>query len=117
METSVITLRPAALSTATCEDLVRRTLGTVPSVAFQHACGELTGVIRCCGGCWQASSPGGISGTDADLPHLRRLTQGTVSCSVLLQLGGCLPVRWRLPVRSRCSAPRPPSAGPGGSRT
>src|SRR5580700_4390827 len=48
METSVITLRPAALSTATCEDLVRRTLGTVPSVAFQHACGELTGVIRCC---------------------------------------------------------------------
>jgi hypothetical protein len=59
-------------------------------VAFQHACGELTGgnppLLR---GLLAGLVAEGISGTDADLPHLRRLTPGTVSRSVLLQLGGC----------------------------
>ena len=87
-EASVIALRPAALGAAACAELVRGTLGADPSPAFQDACRELTGgnplLLR---GLLASLAAEGVKGTDAEVPHLRRLTPGSVSRSVLLQLG------------------------------
>src|SRR5271166_1881758 len=87
-EASVITLRPAALGAAACAELVRGRLGAGPSPAFQDACRELTGgnplLLR---GLLASLAAEGVKGTDAEVAHLRRLTPGSVSRSVLLQLG------------------------------
>ncbi len=87
-EASVIALRPAALGAAACAELVRGTLGAGPSPAFQDACRELTGgnplLLR---GLLASLAAEGVKGTDAEVAHLRRLTPGSVSRSVLLQLG------------------------------
>ncbi len=87
-EASVVALRPAALGAAACAELVRGTLGVDPSPAFQDACRELSGgnplLLR---GLLASLAAEGAKGTDAEVPHLRRLTPGSVSRSVLLQLG------------------------------
>ena len=87
-EASVIALRPAPLGAAACAELVRGTLGAGPSPAFQDACRELTGgnplLLR---GLLASLAAEGVKGRDAEVPHLRRLTPGSVSRSVLLQLG------------------------------
>src|SRR5271165_669343 len=87
-EASVIALRPAALGAAACAELVRGALGAGPSPAFQDACRELTGgnplLLR---GLLASLAAEGVKGTDAEVAHLRRLTPGSVSRSVLLQLG------------------------------
>ena len=87
-EPGVTVLRPAALGTAASADLVRGALGSAPSAAFQAACYELTGgnplLLRALLDSLEAE---GIRGADPDVPHLRRLTPGTVSRRVLLQLG------------------------------
>jgi DNA-binding CsgD family transcriptional regulator len=92
-EASVIMLRPAALSTAACAELVSGTLGTDPSPAFQDACRDLTGgnplLLR---GLLTSLAAEGMAGTDAEVPHLRRLTPAMVARSVLLQLGRMPPV-------------------------
>ena len=87
-EESVIALRPAALGTAACAELVSGTLGGDPSPAFQDACRELTGgnplLLR---GLLAGLAAEGVKGTDAEVPHLRRLTPASVSRTVLLRLG------------------------------
>ncbi len=91
-EASVTALRPAALGAAACAELVRGTLGADPSPAFQEACRELTGgnplLLR---GLLASLAAEGVQGTDAEVTHLRRLTPGSVSRSVLLQLGRMSP--------------------------
>jgi predicted ATPase len=87
-EASVTALRPAALGAAACAELVRGALGGEPSPAFQEACRKITGGNPLLLNALLTSlAAEGITGTDADVPHLRRLTPGTVSRSVLLQLG------------------------------
>ncbi|MBV9380360.1 MAG: AAA family ATPase [Streptosporangiaceae bacterium] len=87
-ETNVTVLRPAALSAAGCASLLGTTLAADPSLSFQEACRELTGgnplLVQ---GLVASLAAEGVRGTDAEVPHLRRLTPGTVSRSVLLQLG------------------------------
>ena len=87
-ETSVVALRPAALGAAACAEMMRGTLGVDPSPTFQDACRELTGgnplLLR---GLLASLAAEGVKGTDAEVPHLRRLTPGSVSRSVLLHLG------------------------------
>ena len=87
-EANMTVLRPAALGPAACAELVRATLGDDPSAAFQDACRELTGgnplLLRALLASLEAE---GVRGRDTDVPHLRRLTPGVVSRSVLLQLG------------------------------
>ena len=87
-EAGVTALCPAALGPAACAELVRGTLGAAPSPAFQEACRELTGgnplLLR---GLLASLAAEGVQGTDAEVPHLQRLTPGSVSRSVLLQLG------------------------------
>ena len=87
-EESVIALRPAALGTAACAELVSGTLGGDPSPAFQDACRELTGgnplLLQ---GLLAGLAAEGVRGTDAEVPHLRRLTPASVSRTVLLRLG------------------------------
>ena len=87
-EESVIALRPAALGTAACAELVSGTLGGDPSPAFQDACRELTGgnplLLR---GLLAGLAAEGVKGTDGEVPHLRRLTPASVSRTVLLRLG------------------------------
>ncbi len=91
-------LRPAALSAAACAEIVCGHLaggraagpapGGRPAGAFLAACRELTGGNPLLLHALAASlAADGISGGEADIPHLRRLTPGTVSRSVLLQLG------------------------------
>jgi DNA-binding CsgD family transcriptional regulator len=91
-EPGVTVLRPAALGRAACAELVRGALGGQPSAAFQDACRELTGgnplLLRALLTSLVAED---ITGQDADVPHLRRLTPGTVSRSVLLRLGRMSP--------------------------
>lgn len=87
-EPGVTVLRPAALGPASCAGLVRATLGDGTSVAFHDACHELTGGNPLLLQALLASLVAeGVPGRDADVPHLRRLTPGTVSRGVLLQLG------------------------------
>ncbi len=87
-EANVTVLRPAALGGSACAELVRSTLGREPSPAFQEACRELTGGNPLLLQALLASlTAEGVTGTDADVPHLRRLTPATVSRSVLLQVG------------------------------
>jgi AAA ATPase domain len=87
-EEGVIVLRPAVLGPAACAELVSGTLGGDPSPAFQDACRELTGgnplLLR---GLLAGLAAEGVKGTDAEVPHLRRLTPASVSRTVLLQLG------------------------------
>ena len=87
-EPGVLTVRPAALSAAGSARLVAAELGGDPSAAFLDACHELTGgnplLLR---GLLAALAAEGIGGTDADVPHLRRLTPDSVSRHVLLRLG------------------------------
>ncbi len=87
-EPGVLTVRPAALSAAGSARLVAAELGGDPSAAFLAACHELTGgnplLLR---GLLTALAAEGIDGTDADVPHLRRLTPDSVSRHVLLRLG------------------------------
>ena len=87
-EPGVLTVRPAALSAAGSARLVAAELGGDPSAAFLDACHELTGgnplLLR---GLLTALAAEGIGGTDADVPHLRRLTPDSVSRHVLLRLG------------------------------
>jgi DNA-binding CsgD family transcriptional regulator len=84
----VIVLRPAALSAAACAELVAGMLGVQVSPAFQQACRELTGgnplLLR---GLLDGLAAEGMTGTDAEVPHLRRLTPESVARRVLLQLG------------------------------
>ncbi len=91
-EAGVTALRPAALGAAACAELVRGTLGADPSPAFQGACRELTGgnplLLR---GLLASLAAEGVGGTDAEVSHLRRLTPGSVSRSVLLRLGRMSP--------------------------
>jgi DNA-binding CsgD family transcriptional regulator len=87
-EPGVRTVRPAPLSTDGCARLTETALGRHPSSAFIHACHELTGgnplLLH---GLLATLSAEGVSGTDADVPHLRRLTPETVARHVLLRLG------------------------------
>ena len=87
-EAGVTVLHPAALSAAACAELVRETLGADASQAFQDACRDLTGgnplLLR---GLLASLAAEGMAGTDAEVPHLRRLTPAAVARSVLLQLG------------------------------
>ena len=87
-EPGLTVVRPAALSRAACAELARGALESEPSAAFQDACRELTGgnplLLHALLTSLVAEQ---IQGQDADVPHLRRLTPGTVSRSVLLQLG------------------------------
>jgi DNA-binding CsgD family transcriptional regulator len=91
-EPGVTVLRPAALGRVACTELVREALGGQPSTAFQDACRELTGgnplLLRALLTSLVAED---ITGQDADVPHLGRLTPGTVSRSVLLRLGRMSP--------------------------
>lgn len=88
-EPGVLTMRPAALSADGCARLVTATLGGCPSAAFMDACVELTGgnplLLH---GLLTALAAEGVTGTDADVPHLRRLTPDTISRHVLLRLAG-----------------------------
>jgi len=81
-------LRPSVLDEAACAELVCDQLGGRPTPAFQAACREITGGNPLLLHALMASLiADGVRGTDADIAHLRRLTPGTVSRSVLLQLG------------------------------
>jgi DNA-binding CsgD family transcriptional regulator len=100
-------LRPAVLGAAACAEIVRGYLDEGrrggggqdrggqdrgrpggPADAFLAACRELTGGNPLLLHALAASlAAEGIRGSGADIPHLRRLTPGTVSRSVLLQLG------------------------------
>ncbi len=89
-------LRPAVLGDSACAEIVRGYLDggrrggepAGPADAFLAACRELTGGNPLLLHALAASlAADGISGGEADIPHLRRLTPGTVSRSVLLQLG------------------------------
>jgi len=85
---AVTVLRPAALTLAASAALVRASLGDGSSEAFQGACHDLTGGNPLLLEAVLASlAAEGFRGTDDDVPHLRRLTPGTVSRRVLLQLG------------------------------
>jgi DNA-binding CsgD family transcriptional regulator len=87
-EPGVQTVRPAALSADACARLVGGALGAPPADRFTAACMELTGgnplLLR---GLVTALAADGITGTEAQVPHLRRLTPGSVSRHVLLRLG------------------------------
>ena len=85
---SVTVLRPAALGTAACAEVVRHALGGTPSAAFQQECRDLTGGNPLLLQALAASlAADGFSGRDDDIAHLRQLTPGSVSRGVLLQLG------------------------------
>ncbi len=87
-EAGVTVLRPAALGAAASAEVVRDALGGAPSAAFQQACRELTGgnplLLQALAASLAAE---GFRGGDDDVAHLRRLTPGSVSRGVLLQLG------------------------------
>ena len=87
-EAGVTVLRPGALGRGACAALLRGALGQEPSAAFLAACRERTGgnplLLRAL---LSSLTAEGVTGTDADVPWLRGLTPGSVSRSVLLQLG------------------------------
>ena len=87
-EASVIALRPAALGRRPARNWCAGRWASTRRPAFQDACRELTGgnplLLR---GLLASLAAEGAKGTDAEVPHLRRLTPGSVSRSVLLQLG------------------------------
>jgi DNA-binding CsgD family transcriptional regulator len=87
-EAGVTVLRPAALGSAACAELVRGGLGRDVSPAFQTACFEVTGGNPLLLNALLASlAPAGVRGSRADVPRLLELNLSTVSRSVLLQLG------------------------------
>ncbi len=87
-DAGVVALRPAALSAAACAELVSGMLGADVSPAFQQACRELTGgnplLLR---ELLAGLTAEGMTGTDAEVARLRRLTPDTVARRALLQLG------------------------------
>ena len=91
-EPGVIQVRPGPLTPDGCGQLAEARLGHPPTPAFTSACHELTGgnplLVRAL---LTALAAEGVTGSDADVPHLRRLTPDSVSRYVLLRLG-------RLPV-------------------
>jgi DNA-binding CsgD family transcriptional regulator len=92
-EPAAVTVRPTALSAEGCALLVAAALGAAPSAAFRDACHELTGGNPLLiGGLLTTLAAEGVRGTDADVPHLRRLTPDTVSRHVLLRLGRLSPI-------------------------
>ena len=86
-EASVTALRPAALGAAACAELVGGSSASIESPAFEDACRELTGAPATAAGA--AGRPGrrGREGNWRRGPRLRRLAPGSVSRSVLVQLG------------------------------
>ena len=87
-EPGVRTVHPAPLSPDGCARLSTAALGGHPSAAFVGACHELSGGNPLLlGGLLATLSAEGVAGTDADVPHLRRLTPESVSRHVLLRLG------------------------------
>ncbi len=87
-ETGVAVLRPGTLGRSACAALLRGALGQPPSAAFLAACRERTGgnplLLRAL---LSSLAAEGVAGTDADVPRLQGLTPGSVSRSVVLQLG------------------------------
>jgi len=87
-EQGVTVLRPGAISSQACAELVGEALGDTASRAFRKACREITGgnplLLHAL---LSELAAEGIAGTDADVAHLQRLTPTAVSRSVLLQLG------------------------------
>jgi DNA-binding CsgD family transcriptional regulator len=87
-EQGVTVLRPAAISSQACAEVVGEALGDAASPAFRDACREITGgnplLLHAL---LSELAAEGIAGTDADVAHLRRLTPTAVSRNVLLQLG------------------------------
>ena len=87
-EAGVTVLRPGALGRSACAALLRGALGQPPSAAFLAACRERTGgnplLLRAL---LSSLTAEGVTGADGDVPRVHGLTPGTVSRSVLLQLG------------------------------
>jgi DNA-binding CsgD family transcriptional regulator len=97
-EDGMTVLRPPALGRSACAEFIREGLGGQPSAAFEAGCHELTrGNPLLLRALMTSLIAEGITGQDADVPHLRRLTPGTVSRSVLLRLG-------RMPAAALASA-------------
>jgi len=86
-EPAVSLLRPAVLSLAGSSRLVGLAIAGNATPAFKHACHELTGgnplLLH---GLLSALTAEGVTGTDADVAHLRRLSPDTVARHVLLRL-------------------------------
>ncbi len=87
-EQGVNVLRPGAIGGEACAELAREALGDAVSPAFRDACREITGGNPLLLHALLAElAAERITGTDADVAHVRRLTPSAVSRSVLLQLG------------------------------
>jgi DNA-binding CsgD family transcriptional regulator/tetratricopeptide (TPR) repeat protein len=87
-EAGVTVLRPAPLSEEVCAGLVRAGLGGDPAPEFLQACREATGGNPLLVNALLASlAAESVRGRADEVPRLFQLAPGTVSRSVLLQLG------------------------------